>query len=132
MKQTLPTRGEIERNLSQYIQSFYRNQLGCQTRKVSCHIVKNQLAVAVENSLTPVERLLDDSSDNEFMRDLRDRIDNIIKSKLFPQIEEILGVKINALAIDTTLDNDFTGIVALLSATPKVRIPQSAVNKSKA
>lgn len=127
----LPTRGEIERNLSQYIQSFYRNQLGCQTRKVSCHIVKNQLAVAIENSLTPVEKLLDDSGEDEFTRSLRDRIDQIIKDKLFPQIEDILGVKVNALAIDTTLDNDFTGIVALLSDSPKVRLPQGAVQKSR-
>ena len=131
MKHTIPTRGEIERDLSQCIQSFYRHQLGCQTRKVSCHIVKNQLAVAVENSLTPVERLLNESGDNEFRLSLRNRIDQIVKYKLFPQIEVILGVKIVALTIDTTLDNDFTGIVALLSDAPKVRLPQSAVGKVK-
>ena len=59
MEQTTLTRGEMERSLSQYIQAFYRNQLGCKTRKVSCHILQNKVAIAIENSLTPVEKLLD-------------------------------------------------------------------------
>lgn len=127
----IPTRGEIERDLSQYIQAFYRNQMGCQTRKVSCHIVKNQLAVGIENSLTPVEILLNDSGDDLFKKSLRDRLDRIVKEKLHPEIEAILGVKVTALAIDTTIEDDFTGIVALLSETPQVRLPQTTTQKSR-
>lgn len=130
MKQ-IPTRGEIERNLSQYIQSFYRNQLGCQTRKVSCNIVKNQLAVGIEKSLTPVEILLNDLGDDEFKRSLRDRLDRIVKRKLIPEIEAMLGVEVDALAIDTTVEDNFTGIVALLSQAPNMRLSQSTTQKYK-
>ena len=124
MKQTLQTRGEMERSLSQYIQALYRNQLGCRTGKISYRIIDNKVAIAIENPITPVERLLDKSKDSEFVRDLRDRIDAIVKTELLLGMERTLQVKIVDLTINTTLDNNFTGIVALLYEVPKVRIPQ--------
>ncbi len=128
MADNLPTLGEIERNLSQSIQAFYRNQLGCRTEKVSCHIIDKQVAIAVKNPITPVERLLNNCSDDRFIYDLRDRIDNIVKQELFAIVETVLGVKVIGLTIDTTLDNNFTGIVVLLSDFPTVR---SAKNRSR-
>ena len=121
MERTTLTRGEMERSLSQYIQAFYRNQLGCRTRKVSCHILQNKVAIAIENSLTPVEKLLDNHSSSEFTKDLRSRIDAIVKKQLLSGMEDILGVKITDLIIDTTLNHSFTGIVALLTEIPMVR-----------
>ncbi len=82
------------------------------------------MAIAIENPITPVERLLDKSKDSEFVRDLRDRIDAIVKTELLLGMERTLQVKIVDLTINTTLDNNFTGIVALLYEVPKVRIPQ--------
>ncbi len=131
MEQTLPTRGEIERSLSQYVQSFYRNQLGCRTEKVSCYIFGRQVAIAVENSVTPVERLFDNSRDSEFRRDLRDRIDTIVKKELLSGMGTILRVKMIDLTIDTSLDNNFTGIVVLLSESPRVRISKQINNNHK-
>lgn len=58
MADNFPTIGEIERNLSQSIQAFYRHQLGCRTEKVNCHIIDQQVAIAIKNPITPVERLL--------------------------------------------------------------------------
>lgn len=124
MEQTFPTRGEMERSLSQYIQAFYRNQLGCLTGKINCHIFNNQVAIAIENSVTPLERMLDNSSDCEFRRDLRDRIDTIVKRELLSGMETVLKVKVVDLTINTTLDNNFTGIVVLLSESPNVRVPK--------
>ena len=121
MERTTLTRGEMERSLSQYIQAFYRNQLGCRTRKVSCHILQNKVAIAIENSLTPVEKLLDNHSSSEFTKDLRSRIDAIVKKQLLSGMEDILGVKITDLTIDTTLNHSFTGIIALLTEIPMVR-----------
>ena len=126
MEQTTLTRGEMERSLSQYIQAFYRNQLGCKTRKVSCHILQNKVAIAIENSLTPVEKLLDNYNDSEFTKDLRNRIDAIVKKQLPSGMEDILSVKITDLTIDTTLNHSFTGIVALLAEAPMVRHSRSS------
>ena len=121
MEQAILTRGEMERSLSQYIQAFYRERLGCKTRKVSCHILDNKMAIAIENSITPVEKLLNNHGDSAYTQDLRTRIDAIVKNQLPTKLEEILGVKINSLAIDTTLDRGFTGMVALLAEAPALR-----------
>lgn len=59
--------------------SNYRNQLGCRTDKVSCHIIEQQIAIAIKNPMTPVERLLNSCAEDSFVNDLRDRIDNIVK-----------------------------------------------------
>ena len=127
MERTAFTRGEMERSLSQYIQAFYRNQLGCRTGKISCHLLNNKLAIVIENSITPVEKLLNESDEGKFLKDLRDRIDALIKAKLPLGMEEILQVKVIDLTIDTTLNHNFTGIIALLSQAPAVRNNRQAV-----
>lgn len=130
MEQSLLTRGEMERKLSQYVQAFYRNQLGCRTNKISSHLLNKQLAIAVENSITPIERLLDNSYDDDFVRHLRNRIDIIIKNELLSNLGNILGVEVIDLTINTTLDNNYTGVVAWLAETPKVR-NNKQINKVK-
>ena len=121
MVQTIPTRGEMERSLSQFVQAFYRNQLGCRTDKVSCHILNNQVAIAIENPITPIEKLLNNSGEDDFINDLRDRIDTLVKQELLSQLKTVLGVEVIALTIDTALDNNLTGVVALLAQKPAVR-----------
>lgn len=131
MVDTLLTRGEMERNLSQSVQGYYRNQLGCKTDKVSCHIINEQVAIAIHNPITHVEKLLSDKRDRDFVRDLRARIDTIVKNELFSIIEKIVGVQAVALTIDTALDNNLTGIVALLAQKPKLRDTKRNTNKLK-
>ena len=131
MADTLPTLGEIERSLSQSIQAFYRNQLGCRTDKVSCHIIEQQVASAIKNPITPVERLLNSCAEDKFVNDLRDRIDNIVKRELLAIVEAVLDVKVVGLTIDTTLDHNFTGIVVLLSDIPNVRNAKNRSSRSR-
>lgn len=131
MVDTLLTRGEMERNLSQSVQAFYRNQLGCKTDKVSCHIINEQVAIAIYNPITHVEKFLNTPGDRDFIQDLRDRIDTIVKNELLSVMETILGVQVVALTIDTTLDNNLTGIVALLAKSPKLRDIKRNTSKLK-
>ena len=121
MAQNIPTRGEIERTLSQSIQSFYRNQLSCKVGKINCHILGNQIAIAIENPLTTIESFLKDSGDDLFMQSLRDRIDAVVKSQLMTEIKKTVGVEVVDLTIDTTLTHNFTGVFALLSQVPSMR-----------
>jgi uncharacterized protein YbcI len=51
MVNNVPSRGEMERSLSQSIQAFYRDRLSCRVGKISCHILGNQVAIVVENSV---------------------------------------------------------------------------------
>ena len=129
MVNNILTRGEMERSLSQSIQAFYRQQLGCNTEKVSCHILNEQVAIAIKNPITPLENLLSNSTDNGFVQSLRDRIDTIIKQDLIATIEKILGVDIVAMTIDTTVDSNLTGIVALLSKKPVTRETRRSLKK---
>ena len=131
MVNAILTRGEMERSLSQSVQAFYRNKLGCRTEKVSCHILNEQVAIAIRNPITPLENLLNNSADDSFVRDLRDRIDTIIKEDLIVIIEEILDVRVIAMTIDTTIHNNLTGIVALLSHKPATRDLKRKESKSK-
>lgn len=121
MNQNLRTRGEMERSLSQHIQAFYRNQLGCRVGKISSYILDDRVAISVEDSITPLEKLLDNAEDLQLRRDLRDRIDDIVKQELMSSIEKILGVQAIDLAINTTLDQNLTGMMVFLSDTPTYR-----------
>jgi uncharacterized protein YbcI len=121
MVNNVPSRGEMERSLSQSIQAFYRDQLSCRVGKISCHILGNQVAIVIENSVTSLEKILNNSEDQNFVRDLRDRIDYIVKSELVVKIKHNLGVEVIDLTIDTTLEHNFTGILALLNEMPQIR-----------
>lgn len=121
MVNTIPTRGEMERSLSQSLQAFYRQQLSCRVGKISCHILDDKVAISVENSITSIEKLLDSSDDRRF---LRDRIDSIVKSEVMQKIKQNLGVEAIDLTINTTLENNFTGILAFLREKPSMRYPK--------
>ncbi|PSB05518.1 hypothetical protein C7B62_25045 [Pleurocapsa sp. CCALA 161] len=121
MTNNVPSRGEMERNLSQSIQAFYRDRLSCRVGKISCHIFGNQVAIIVENSVTSLERVLNNSEDQNFVRDLRNRIDCIVKSELITKIKQIIGVEVIDLTIDTTLEHNFTGVLVLLNEMPQTR-----------
>lgn len=121
MVNNVPSRGEMERNLSQSIQALYRDQLSCRVGKISCHIFGQQVAIVIENSVTSLEKLLNNSEDQSFVGDLRIRIDRIIKSELIAKIKQNLGVEVIDLTIDTTLEHNFTGILALLNEMPQIR-----------
>ena len=47
-----PTRGKLERSLSQGIQALYRSQLGQQTSQAVCYLLDDKLIVVIENGLT--------------------------------------------------------------------------------
>lgn len=121
MVSTLPTRGEMERSLSQSLQAFYRQQLSCRVGKISCHILDNKVAISIESPITSIEKLLDSSEDRQF---LRDRIDSIVKSEVMQSIKQNLGVEAIDLTIDTTIENNFTGILAFLCEKPPMRNPK--------
>ena len=73
--------------------------------------------------------MLNSSTDNQFVQDLRDRIDTIIKPDLMAIIEKNLGVEVIAMTINTTVSNNLTGIVALLSQKPITRDVKRYPNK---
>jgi uncharacterized protein YbcI len=125
-----PTRGQLERTLSQRLQALYREQLGHQPGKITCQLFDEKVAIILENSITQPEQLLADRGQAELAEQVRSQLDEAIQPRLKTLIEEVLGVPVLDLLSDATLETGRTGVIAVLEMTPEVRNPE-AVPKIK-
>jgi uncharacterized protein YbcI len=123
MTTSTPTRGQIERTLSQRIQAFYREQLGHQPSKVTCQLSDSNLMIVIENSITPPEQLLAQFGRIELAEQVRSDIDDAMQPQLKEIIKEILNVDVLELLSDATLETGRTGIIGVLSDSPTFRNP---------
>ncbi|MGB3532868.1 MAG: DUF2294 domain-containing protein [Microcoleaceae cyanobacterium] len=122
----LQTRGQLERTLSQKIQAYYRQQLGHQPSKISCQLFDNQLAIIVEDSITPAEKLLLKEGKEALAEKVRFSLNDATKPELKSLIQEILAVNVTDILSDATLDTGRTGIIAVLENSPQVRNSNSS------
>ncbi|MEO1295182.1 MAG: DUF2294 domain-containing protein [Cyanobacteria bacterium J06636_16] len=111
-----PTRGQLERTLSQQIQKLYREHLDHATGKVSCQLSKDKLVVIIEDALTqPEQLLLERQSDQELVEQVRSDLDAAIQPGMVSLVEEILSRKVSDLISDTTLNTGRSGIIVILA-----------------
>lgn len=120
-----PTRGQLERSLSQQLQALYRTQLGHQPGKVTCQIFDEKVAIVFENSITPPEKLLADNGRAELAEQVRSDLKEAFEPQMKRLIEEVLNVVVLDLLSDATLETGRTGAIAILDASPNVRNPES-------
>ncbi len=120
-----PTRGQLERNLSQRIQAFYRQQLGHQPSKVTCQLFDNKLAIILENAITPAEQILVQEGQENLADQVRSSLEEATHPQLQEIVEEILSVTVADMLSDSTLETGRSGIIAILNDAPKVRNPDS-------
>lgn len=123
-----PTRGQLERNLSQRILALYRSQLGHQPTQVSCTLVDEKLIIVLENALTPPEQLLVQNGQESLAQQVRSELEMVIQSQLKELIEKVLEVPVTDILNDSTLETGRTGTIAILKTVPKFR---DVVTKSK-
>lgn len=121
MDSSAPTRGQLERTLSQRIQALYRTQLGHQPRKVTCQIFDEKIAIVLEDAITQPEQILASSGQEKLAEKVRSELDEAIQPQLKALIEEIMGVTVLDLLSDAKLETGRTGIIAVLEAPPQVR-----------
>ncbi|MGK7950105.1 MAG: DUF2294 domain-containing protein [Xenococcaceae cyanobacterium] len=131
MDDNLFTRGELERQLSQKIQAFYRRQLGHQPSKVTCQLFDSKLAVIIEDSITNAEQILVEEGKNDLAEKVRSNLDDAIQPELKQLIEEITKVTVLDMLSDATLVTGRTGIIVVLSDPPEVRNSASAKSKGQ-
>lgn len=124
-----PTRGQLERTLSQRIQALYRQQLGHQPSKVTCQLFDEKLAIILEDSITQPEQLLANSGQEELAKQVRSDLSKAIEPQLKDLIQEITGVPVIDLLIDGKIETGRTGTIAVLAEAPQVR--DAANSKSK-
>jgi uncharacterized protein YbcI len=117
----VPTRGKLERSLSQGIQALYRSQLGQERSQVVCHILDNKLIIVIENGLTQPEKLLAQNGQEDLALQVRSQLESVLELQVKDLIKEILGVGVTDLLSDATLETGRTGTIAILESAPKVR-----------
>lgn len=122
------TVGQLERKLSQNIQSFFRKLLGHAPSKVSCHLFTNKLMVVAENSVTPAEKTLAETGKKELAQKVRANLYESIRLKLKSLIEDISQVEVTDLLGETHLDTGLTGFIVVFNGIPKVRHRYSTDN----
>lgn len=117
-----PTRGQIERTLAQRIQALYREQLGHQPSKVTCQLCEQNVVVVMEDSITQPEQLLAQTGRLELAEQVHSDLDDAIQPHIKALIEETLNVTVIDVLSDTTLETGRTGIIALLTDLPLLRV----------
>ncbi len=121
MDASYPTRGQIERTLSQRIQALYRTQLEHQPSRVVCQIFDEKIAIVLEDSITQPEQLLVDNGQEELAEQVRSKLDEALEPQLKALIEEVVGVPVIDLLSDAKLATGRTATVVILAEMPQVR-----------
>lgn len=115
-----PTRGQLERTLSQQFQKLYRDNLGHATGKISCRLFDDKLTIIIEDSLTQPEQLLLQNSGTQRVEELHADLAKVVRPQLVEIVEKILGLDVIDLMSDTTLETGRTGLVIVLSDRPEM------------
>ncbi|MGL5062891.1 MAG: DUF2294 domain-containing protein [Microcoleus sp.] len=116
-----PTRGQLERNLSQRIQALYRSVFGHQPSQVSCNLIDGKLVITMENAITQPEQVLVENGREELAEKVRSELETVLETELKQVINEVLGVDAIDLLNDTTLETGRAGTIAILDAVPRFR-----------
>lgn len=123
MDSSPPTRGQIERTLSQRIQSLYRNQLEHNPSRVVCQIFDDKIAIVLEDSITQPEQVLVDNGQEDLAQQVRIELDEALQPQLRALIEEVVGVTVIDLLSNAKLETGRSATVAILAESPQVRNP---------
>jgi uncharacterized protein YbcI len=125
-----PTTGELERTLTQRIQSLYHDHLGQRPSKVICQFFAEKLAITLENAVTPAEQTLVNGGSEDLADQVRADLDKILQPQIQQVIEKVVGKTVIDIMIDTNLETGRTGIIIVLEQMPEVRNPE-AIPKAK-
>lgn len=130
MEKTLPTRGQLERQLSQTLQSLYRQQFGHLPRRITCHIFADKVAIVAEDTITTIEKILFENSKIDLAHSIRKAISEAFVIQVRQTISTILQVEIIDIVGDSTIDSGYLGMIVFLKNPPEVRLTKKkAYNK---
>ncbi|MCC0178260.1 DUF2294 domain-containing protein [Waterburya agarophytonicola K14] len=131
MTDNLVTRGQLERELSQKVQAFYRSHLGHQPSKVTCQLFSGKVAIIIEDSITSAEQILLDKGKEDLAQKVRSNLDNAIQPELKQLIEEIVKVEVIDILSDATLETGRTGMILILNKDPEILSPEKTSKLKK-
>ncbi len=120
-----PTRGQIERQLTQSIQGFFRDRTGQRPTRAVCQLYDSGLTLVLENTVSPIERTLLAAHQAEFANQIRAKLQEVLKPALKDIIEEAVGTTVISVLIDSDLQSGLASITAVLTSLPAVRDPET-------
>lgn len=77
IESNLLTRKQLERKLSQALQSSYRDLFGHSPTNFVCHIFDNKISILIENAITMVEKFLLENTYLDTAINVRSAVDKI-------------------------------------------------------
>lgn len=121
MDPSFPTRGQLERTLSQRIQALYRTELEHQPSRVTCQIFDEKIAIILEDAITQPEQLLVSSGQEQLAEQVRLELEEALQPQLKALIEEVVGVSVIDLLSDAKLETGRSATIVVLADKPQVR-----------
>ncbi|PAX52896.1 hypothetical protein CK510_16870 [Brunnivagina elsteri CCALA 953] len=116
-----PTIGQLERDISNQIRSFYISQLGQNPGKIICHFFDTQLVISIDSSVSRIEATLAENNHLRLAEVVRDCINAIIRPHLQNLIEESINCSVIDLVSNTSFITGTTGILVMMEVIPDVR-----------
>lgn len=117
--------GQVEREITNQVRSFYTSELGIRCGQIICHFFDTKLIITVENTISPIEKYFCQQDEYLFVEEIHSRLDRTIKSRIQAIVEKTLGKSVIYVIIATTIDIGVTSITVLLQEVPQVRNPES-------
>ncbi|TVP68477.1 MAG: DUF2294 domain-containing protein [Leptolyngbya sp. LCM1.Bin17] len=118
----IPTKGQLERKISQQFHKLYRDHLDHSPGKITCQLVDEKLFLVVEDSVTKPEQLLVERGEADLAATVRGDLANALRPEITDLIETLLGSKVVDVLSDSTLETGRTGLVIVLSESPRIRL----------
>lgn len=130
MSERLLTFKQLERDLSQKIRELYKIETNFAPQKVTCKLFSRYIAIVADEALTPLEKSLVAYGRKSLIAQLRRETSSIFQPRLVKLIEETVGVSAVEILNGTTLIGNQTGILVVLSESPKVSRFNARINQS--
>ena len=120
-----PTAGQLERDISQKVNTLYYEQFGHRANKVDCHLLDRKIIIFCEDVITPTEKILLEASSLPLSYQVRTFLDSSIKVKIEELIEKIVQVKVNSCIYNTTVETASSVAIVILEDSPPVRVKKT-------
>ncbi len=104
--------------LSQRIQQLYCRLVEHEPSEVTCKLFDNTLTIVLENTLSRPLQLLARNDDPTLAQQVKLNVEAVIKPQLKQIVEEVFGVAVVDLLMDTSLETGRTGTIAILASKP--------------
>jgi uncharacterized protein YbcI len=124
------TKGQIEAQISSWITSFEKEQLGRGPTEVRTFIIQDIILIRIKGVLTPAEKNLAKEIDGaRLVKQVRERLIEGSRKIIEGSIEKIVGSKITSLQSDISTDTGDRFIVCTCNSDLEERLRKKLAEK---